>query len=246
MVKLRAEQDAYGRMIYDYHCGHNHDPEIIERDDGFISTSSGPAAYFTSYAEWGNGRQAIDLARGRVLDIGCGAGRIALHVQAKGHHVLAIDISPLAIKACRLRGVRHTKVASITDANPRWGTFDTIVMFGHNFGLFGSAAGARRLLRRFARMTPPDARILAESLDPYQTDEPWHRNYHRRNRRRGRMAGQARIRARYKGWASLWFDYLLVSVKEMRRIVEGTGWRVSRVFESGGPSYVAVIERVKG
>ncbi len=181
-----------------------------------------------------------------MLDVGCGAGRVALHLQAKGHYVLSIDVAPLAIRTCKLRGVKHAKVASITDAGPRWDTFDTTVMFGNNFGLFASLAGARRLLKRFARMTSPCARILAESLDPYKTEEPAHLRYHRRNRRRGRMAGQARIRVRYKDLASPWFDYLLVSVQEMRRIVEGTGWRVSRVFESGRPSYVAVLEKVKG
>lgn len=88
-----------------------------------------------------------------------------------------------------------------------------------------------------------DGRLLVESLDPYQTDEPAHLRYHRRNRQRGRMSGQARIRVRYKDRASPWFDYLLVSRDEMRMILEPTGWQVRGVFDSPGPAYTAVIEK---
>ncbi len=244
MGKVRAHQDAFGHEIYDHHCGKG-GYEIIEREDGFIDTSMGPAAYFSEYAEWSpHSRRAIDMARGRVLDIGCGAGRIALYLQGKGLEVLGIDVSPLALKTCRLRGLRRTKLASITDVSPRWGTFDTIVMFGNNFGLFASWNRARQLLKRFHTMTTPDARILVESLDPYQTMEPAHLRYHKMNRQRCRMAGQARIRVRYKTWASPWFDYLLVSQDEMRKIVEGTGWRVKRFYTSGSrPMYAALIEK---
>jgi cyclopropane fatty-acyl-phospholipid synthase-like methyltransferase len=243
MGKLRADQDAFGQEIYDYHRGKG-GYEVIERADGFIDTSMGPAAYFSEYRDWPlHSRRAINMARGRVLDIGCGAGRVALYLQGKGLDVLGLDVSPLALKTCRLRGLKTTRLASITDVSPRWGTFDTIVMFGNNFGLFASWNRARQLLKRFHRMTTPDACILVESVDPYQTTEPAHLRYHRMNRRRGHMSGQVRIRVRYKAWASPWFDYLLVSQEEMRKIVEGTGWRVSRVFESTGPSYAAMLEK---
>lgn len=243
MGKVRADQDAFGQEIYDHHCGKGGD-EIIERADGFIDTSMGPAAYFSEYCDWpAHAREAIGMARGRVLDVGCGAGRVALHLQGKGLAVLGIDVSPLALKTCRLRGVKKTKLASITDVSPRWGTFETIVMFGNNFGLFASWHRARQLLKRFYQMTTPDARILVESVDPYQTTEPAHLRYHKMNRQRGRMAGQVRIRVRYKTWTSPWFDYLLVSQEEMKKIAEGTGWRVSRVFESAKASYAAMLEK---
>ncbi len=55
-----------------------------------------------------------------------------------------------------------------------------------------------------------------------------------------------RLRASQDAFGREMYDYLLVSVKEMRRIVEGTGWQVARVFESGASSYVAVLEKAKG
>ncbi|NQT82293.1 class I SAM-dependent methyltransferase, partial [bacterium] len=77
------------------------------------------------------------LARGKVLDIGCGAGRNSLYLQQKGLDVLGIDLSPLAIMVCQLRGFKKARVMSITEVDSRLGTFDTIVMYGNNFGLFG-------------------------------------------------------------------------------------------------------------
>lgn len=151
---MRAEQDAYGQEVYDFYRGEQV-VEIVERDDGYIGVSGGPAAYFAPFAEWPSMQQeAIQLAQGRVLDVGCGPGRVGLYLQEKGHEVVGIDNSPPAIKTAVLRGVKDARVLSITQASRKaLGVFDTIVMFGNNFGLFGSFQRAQWLLRRFYGMT---------------------------------------------------------------------------------------------
>lgn len=242
IVHIKRHQDATGQAVYDCYRGL---PayEIIERSDGFIAITGGPAAYLSRPTTWRpQERAALREVRGRVLDIGCNAGRHAVYLQARRHAVVGIDVSPLAIKTARLRGLKHAHVMSITEVTPQLGMFDTILMLGNNFGLFGSAARARRLLRRFTRLTTPNARLIAESRDIYQTDEPLHRRYHAMNRRRGRTAGQIRMRARYKNLVSPWFDYLMVSKAEMETIVRGTGWTVERYF-GPGPVYIAVLSR---
>jgi SAM-dependent methyltransferase len=198
------------------------------------------------YSDWSpREKKASHYVKGRVLDIGSGGGRWSLYLQQKGHDVLAIDNSPLAIRACRLRGVRNTKVMSITDVNTRLGKFNTILMMGNNFGLFGNPRRAKQLLNQFHKITNPDARIIAESLDVYKPPiDPVHRQYHMFNRRRGRLPGQVRIRVRYRKIIGPWFDYLLVSQKEMKTILEGTGWHVKRFINSqNGPVYVAITEK---
>jgi cyclopropane fatty-acyl-phospholipid synthase-like methyltransferase len=190
MARLTSQQDGYGHALEDHYLGRG-GYEINERDDGYLAPSGGPAAYFTEYRDWpDHAKKAADLAKGRVLDVGCGAGRIALYYQKKGLDVLGIDNSPLAVRVCRLRGLKKARVMSITEVSGKLGAVDTIVMFGNNFGLFGSFRRAQWLLRRFHNMTTDDALILAESTDPYQTTEPHHRAYHRWNKNRGRMGGQ--------------------------------------------------------
>jgi SAM-dependent methyltransferase len=243
MAKLTKKRDAYGQAMWDYLHGKG-SGEIAELDSGHITASGGPQMYFAEYKDWpAHQKKAIRLARGRALDVGCGAGRVALHLQGKGLDVLAIDTSPLAIKVAKARGVKKARLMSITQLTRKVGLFDTIVMYGNNFGLLGGPSRAKWLLRRFHAMTSPDARIIAESNDPYQTDNPCHLAYQKRNRRRGRMGGQLRLRIRYQDRATPWFDYLLVSPDEMRDILAPAGWHVARIFPSKASMYAAVIEK---
>jgi SAM-dependent methyltransferase len=174
-----------------------------------------------------------------VLDVGVGAGRVALELQSRGHEVVGIDVSPLAVEVARRRGVRHAEVCGFDDVDESLGGFDTAVLFGNNFGLFGSRAGAKRRLRRLRELGV--TRILGASRDPYGTDDPVHLAYHARNRERGRMPGQLRIRVRYRGYASPWFEYLLVSPDEMAELAASGGWELVRVLE-GEPVNVGVLE----
>lgn len=240
---MKDYEDAYGHEIYDHLKGKG-SFEIVERDDGFFDASYGVKGYFSRYRDWSpDQKKAMRYVRGRVLDIGCGAGRHSLYLQKKGFDVLGIDISPLAIKVSKLRGVKKAKVMSATRMTPKVGKFDTLLMMGNNFGLFGSFNRAKWLLKRFHRITCQTTRIIAETNDPYKTTEPFHLEYHKLNRKRGRMPGQLRIRVRYKKYVTPWFDYLFVSKDEMEDILEGTGWRATHFIESGDSVYTAIIEK---
>jgi len=240
---LNAEEDAFGRELLDYMNGQNH-CEIIERDDGYLDVNDDLQVYFESYERWpAHHRRAMRHATGRVLDIGCGAGRHAIHAQRKGMDVTGIDVSPLAVKVCRMRGLRDARVMSITRVTSRLGRFDTMLMMANNFGLFGTPERARWLLRRFRGATTGDAVILAESMDPQANASAAHRSYQRQNRERGRLPGQLRVRLRYRQYRTPWFDYLLVSKRDMKRIVAGTGWTVDRFIDSEESIYIAVLKK---
>ena len=245
---LTDNQDAYGHLLSDYYNGREN-VEIVEREDRFIDTSRlGPLNYFAEYEDWAeHQRRAMEHAAGRVLDVGCGAGRHSLYLQARGHDVLGTDISPLAIQTCQHRGLTNAIVTPITQLSSKMGIFDTILMMGHNFGLVGNYKRAKWLLRRFAAMTTPTAKIIAETMDPYQTEEPCHLAYHQFNRDRGRMAGQLKLRIRYRQYATPWFDYLFVSPLEMEDILDGTTWQVERYINATNtPTYVAILTKRAG
>ena len=243
---MKADKDALGKSIFAYFKG-KESFEIIERDDGYFGVSTGSENYFSKYKDWSkHEKKALKLVIGRVLDIGCGAGRHSLYLQKKGFDVLGIDQSHLAIKICKKRGLKKAKVLSIIEVNKlKQNFFDTIIMLGNNFGLFGNCKKAKSLLKKFHRITSPNATIIAESNDPYKTDNPVHFEYHKFNKKRGRMPGQLRMRVRFEKCVGEWFDYLLVSQKEMKKILEGTGWKITKFIGSKKPTYIAIIKKEK-
>lgn len=242
---LKINRDAYGQQLLAQYNNREPTAEIIERDDGYIDTGSNPGLYFSEYRQWSSlEKRAVKLAKGRVLDVGCGAGRHALYLQEKGFDVVGIDNSPGAIRVCKLRGLKRAIVRPINNAHKfKPASFDTIIMMGNNFGLFGSKENAREILKKFARIAAPDARIIAKTLNPYITDNPLHPPYTRANRRRGRMGGQIRMRVRYGKTVGEWFDYLFVSPEEMREILRDTDWQIEELFDAEEANYVAVIQK---
>jgi hypothetical protein len=245
-MMIGAGQDAFGQEIFAYFSGKDV-TEVTERDDGFIATGRGPKGYFDPFEDWFSQEQeAMQFVQGRVLDVGCGAGRVCLYLQEQGFEVLGIDNSPLALDVCHRRGVKNISLTPLKQVSSRLGVFDTIVMLGNNFGLFESYQGAKRMLKRFHRLTSSDAHIIAESNNIYQTTDPLHLAYQARNRQRGRMSGQIRLRVRYQTCKGPWFDYLMVSPDEMQDILVHTGWYVQRFIHfAESPLYIAIIGKEK-
>src|SRR5215218_6519398 len=203
---MKNNQDAFGQQLLAQYNRQTKSAEIIEREDNYIDFGSDAGLYFTEYEQWSpSERQIIRRALGRILDIGCGAGRHSLYLQEKGCNVTGIDNSPGAIKVSRSRGLKKALVRPISEIDKfKPNSFDTILMLGNNFGLFGGAENARLILEKMSRVTAPHARIIAQTRDPYKTADPDHLEYHQSNKKRGRMAGQIRFRVRYRKTVGEW------------------------------------------
>lgn len=239
-------KDAFGEyLLYQYKNPKNRIKEIIERDDGLIETSSFSEKYFWDYPEWNpNEKKAVKLAKGKILDIGCGAGRHALYLQKKGFDVTGIDNSIGAIKVCKLRGLKNTKLLAIENINKlNKNFFDTVLMMGNNFGLFANYKKAKNLLKKLSKITSAKAQIIAENVDPYQTKDKIHTSYHQLNKKRGRMPGQLKLRVRFKNIIGDWMDYLFVSPQEMKDIVKGTSWKVEKIISKNSSRYIAILKK---
>ena len=241
---MDLNRDAFGRLLKAYFYG-KESCETLEREDGYSVSNENVDSYFAGYKYWPDiEKRAIRLARGRVLDIGAGAGRVALNLQRKGHLVTAIDNSPLAVKICRMRGVQNAEILPIEEIDRfSFSSFDTVIMFGNNFGLFGSPDMAKDLLRTIFRITSPKALILAGSDDFSNYNHPAFTDYYKLNEKRGRMPAQFRMRVRFRKYIGEWFDFLFVSPDQMKDILRDTGWKVRNIINSEDTKYIAVLSK---
>ena len=155
-------KDLFGQALLDYQNG-NYTEDLI------TSTSISeedilPIPYlFRSYPEMPKLEQkALDLAKGKVLDVGCGAGSHSLHLQKKGLKVKAIDISKGAIEVCKQRGIKQSEVKNILDETE---TFDTILLLMNGTGVFEDLENTHRYLLHLKQLLKPNGQILIDSSD---------------------------------------------------------------------------------
>jgi SAM-dependent methyltransferase len=238
-------RDIFGKALMEFWRGDYKTPLMIRRDDGYIEEERFVDILFSKYDKWDEfERRALEHVKGRVLDIGCGAGRHSLWLQEKGFEVVAVDVSPLAVEVSKSRGVRDCRVMDATNLSFSSNSFGTILLMGNNFGVAGDAKGTKRMFEKFCQMTSKDAIVIATSRNPATTDKLEHLKYHELNRKRGRPIGQVTIRFEYKGEVGDWFDLLLASPDEMEEICKPAGWRLARIFKNKDDMYATILRRV--
>jgi SAM-dependent methyltransferase len=242
---MASDNDVFGRALLDWALG-GITPEVLEREDGFTQVGAGPDVYLSEFNGWPTAeRKSIRYVRGRVIDIGCGAGRVALELQKRGVDVVGLDASRLAAKAAKIRGVNEVWSTPIEDLDRRIETFDSFILFGNNFGIFETPTRARQLLAHLAKEAKPEARIFAESTNAYCGGAPaFDRSYYHKNKARGRSPGEVKLRYHYGHLVGPWFRWLYVSRSEMRSILVGTGWHLERILGAhSSEPYVAILAK---
>ncbi len=156
-------KDLFGKAILDFQT--NNSPEDLVTETNISEADEMSVDYlFRSFNQMPKlEKKALQLAKGKVLDVGCGAGSHALHLQKKGFDVTAIDISANAIKACELRGLNKASVQNILDLKNE--TFDTILLLMNGTGIFGTLAETSKYLQKLKSLLNTNGQILIDSSD---------------------------------------------------------------------------------
>jgi SAM-dependent methyltransferase len=162
--------DLFGRAILDYQT-HNEPQDLITETNISEADDMSVAYLFRSFNEMPKIEQkALQLSKGKILDVGCGAGSHSLYLQEKGFAVTSIDISENAINACQLRGLQNARVQNLLDIQKE--TFDTILLLMNGTGIFGTLAQTSIYLQKLKSLLNPNGQILIDSSDIiYMFDE---------------------------------------------------------------------------
>ena len=164
-------KDLFGKAILDFQT--NISPEDLITETSISEADEMSVAYlFRSYNEMPKIEQkALELAKGKILDVGCGAGSHSLCLQNdRNLDVTSIDISPNAIKACQLRGLKKTRVENVLSLQNE--KFDTILLLMNGTGIFETLNKTPQFLQQLKNLLHTNGQILIDSSDIiYMYDE---------------------------------------------------------------------------
>ncbi|WP_423461924.1 class I SAM-dependent methyltransferase [Promicromonospora sp. MS192] len=148
-------------------------------------------------AAWTAERDAVDeaivaLCEGPVLDVGCGPGRFAAALAARGVPALGIDVSRAAVRRARARGAVALRRA-VEGPVPGEGRWGTVLLADGNIGIGGDP---RALLRRCRELARPGGLVLVEADPDPDTDVSGPLVLHAEDGRRSRPMPWARAGSR--------------------------------------------------
>lgn len=236
--EIQTMKDLFGKAILDYQA--NNSPEDLITETSISEADEMPVAYlFREYKEMPKLEQkALQLVKGKVLDVGCGAGSHALYLQEKGFDVTAIDLSENAIKACKLRGLKNCKVSNVLDLDTSE-KFDTVLLLMNGTGIFGKMNTISTYLQKLKSLLNKDGQILIDSSDliyMYDQDEdgayevPANSYY-----------GELTFTIQYKGETEDTFDWLYLDYNTLQNAAIANGLKCELIIEGEHFNYLAQL-----
>ncbi len=156
-------KDPMGAAIRDYHINGKADTLVV-RSSMFDDDEIPVADLFRSYEDMPElERFALDLAEGRILDVGAGSGCHSVALMKMGKECVAVDISPLSVEVMLERGVdAHLK--DFYDESFT-GKFDTVLMLMNGTGIIGNLDNMGRFFGRLRNLLEPGGSVLVDSSD---------------------------------------------------------------------------------
>ena len=232
-------KDLFGKAMFDFQT--NNSPEDIITETTISEEDAMSIDYlFRSYDEMPKIEQkALQLAHGKILDVGCGAGSHSLSLQNDRRlEVTSIDISEMAIETCKLRGVKNAKVQNILDFEGE--KFDTIILLMNGVGIFGKLENCNKYLSKLKSLLNAGGQILLDSSDIiYMFDEdedggkwiPSNNDYY----------GELVFNISYKGEKEKPFDWLYLDYNTLQNAANANGLKCELILEGEHYDYLAKL-----
>ena len=173
---------------------------------------------------------ALQQCRGKILDIGAGAGSHALALLQLGQEVTALEISPLASEVIKARGVKKVLCEDVFKLTARK-KYDTLLLMMNGIGLAGTLSGLHDFLRKARTLVRPGGSLIFDSSDIaylYGGKPPPPPGYY----------GELRYRYEYRRQLSDPFNWLFIDRKTLGGITAAEGWRMELLYEDGNDQYL--------
>ena len=230
-------KDLFGKAILDYQT--NNAPEDLITETTISEEDEMSVAYlFRSYDEMPQMEQkALQLAKGKILDVGCGAGSHSLSLQNERNlAVTSIDISANAIQACTLRGLKNAKVQDVmTLENEK---YDTILLLMNGAGMCGKLKNIPNFLLKLKSLLNPGGQILLDSSDiiyMFDDDEDGGKWIPSKNEYYGEIV----FNISYKGEKEKPFDWMFIDYNTLQNAALDNGFQCELILEGEHYDYLA-------
>ncbi|WP_294273271.1 class I SAM-dependent methyltransferase [uncultured Chryseobacterium sp.] len=232
-------KDLMGQAIHDYY--HNNNPEDLQTETSISELDEMPVAYLFREFEEMNAleQKALNLCRGKVLDIGAGAGSHSLYLQnEKGLDVTALDISSKSIEICKARGLQQAVCGNMLQFPEQ--EFDTIVLLMNGTGIFQSLQVIDIYLKKLYSLLEKNGQILIDSTDiiyMFDADEdggvyiPAEGYY-----------GELDYIVHYKGQSEDPIKWLYLDFNTLKNAAEHNGFKIEKVMQEED-SYLAKLTK---
>lgn len=236
---MKETHDAMGAAIADYHKHGNADKLRVFSPD-FDEDEIPVELLFRSYEEMPPLEQrALDIASGKILDVGAGAGCHSLALQAAGKDVTAIDISPLSVQTMRERGVTKALEQDFFTIKDR---YDTILMLMNGIGIVGTIDGLKPFFRHIDGILSKNGQLLLDSSDisyVYEEEDgiiylPEGEGYY----------GELQYTMQYKNTIGEPFPWLYIDFPTLSAIASECGFNAELIAEGEHYDYLAKITRL--
>ena len=219
--------DPVGVAILDYAATKKPNDIIVSSDiceDDIIPVE----VLFRTYDEMPELEQeALELCKGKVLDVGAGAGVHSLELQDRGLEVYPIEVSEGAVAYMKKVGLKARELNFFDLKNEK---YDTILMMMNGIGIAGKLSNLEHTLLHAKSLLNPGGRLLCDSSDIkylYEDEDGalWidlNSEYY----------GNFRFQMKYKKEKGPWFDWLYVDYDNLHQAATKVGLKAKRVYES--------------
>lgn len=230
-------KDIIGHALLDYYHG-NYTEDIIT-ETNISEDDELPLPYlFRSFKEMPKVEQeALKLANGKILDVGCGAGIHSLYLQNKGFDIMAVDISKGAVEVCKLQGLKKVKNLDVLQVNQK--KFDTILLLMNGTGIFQNLEKVPEYLQHLKSLLNDSGQILIDSSDlKYMFDKDDEamnaEGYY----------GELEYSMRYKGEQSDLFSWLYLDEITFKNACISNGFNFEIVTRGENYDYLARLTKI--